>query len=81
MATHPAGANMKRYTLFYAGRIHIETDDARQMKIDVVGPEIYNGGYIYTTQDEPPCWYNCDFTPCLIEDVPKELRALLLILT
>jgi hypothetical protein len=81
MATHPTGANMKHFTMFYAGLIHMETDDIREFRITEIGYEIYNGCYIYIKDEKPPNWYRGDLTPCLIEDVPKELRALLLILT
>lgn len=43
------------------------------------GPEIYNGGWL-CAQDKHQ-WYRCDGTPALLADVPKELRALALLLT
>ena len=72
---------MKKYTMFYAGMIHMETDDIREMRITEIGYEIYNGCYIYGRDEKPTCWFRGDLTPCLMEDVPKELRALMLILT
>jgi hypothetical protein len=45
--------------------------------------EIYNKGYVYTRKyhDRQRTWYRCDYTPVLLEDVPKEYRLLLLLLT
>jgi hypothetical protein len=40
--------------------------------------EVYQGGYVYMMT--PREWYRCDTTPCLIEDVPKILRTLVLIM-
>lgn len=40
--------------------------------------EVYQGGYAYTTTERK--WYRCDLTPVLLEDVPKRLRMLQLIL-
>ena len=50
---------------------------------EVHGQEIYNGGYIYAPwQPGYSCeWWRCDMTPCLVDHVPKELRALALLLT
>lgn len=46
------------------------------------GLKIYNEGYVYapsnTYRGSP--WYRCDLTPVLLEDVPKELRVLVLLL-
>ena len=45
------------------------------------GMEIYNGGYLYFPDSRNnQRWIRCDLTPVLIEDAPKELRALVLIL-
>lgn len=47
------------------------------------GPEIYNGGYLYAPwRDSGPVdWWRCDLTPVLTGHVPKELRALVLLVT
>lgn len=47
------------------------------------GIEIYQGGWLYARwgNGTPYGWWRCDMTPCLIEHVPKELRALALLLT
>lgn len=39
---------------------------------------IYNNGYIYSTGENT--WFRCDITPVLIEDVPKVLQTLVLLL-
>jgi len=49
------------------------------IRINVLGSEIYNGAYVYVKSPIDQ-WLRADHTPCLIEDVPKELRALLLIM-
>ncbi len=46
----------------------------------VYGQEIYDGGYIYSPL-LTTTWWRCDMTPCHIEHVPKELRALALLIT
>jgi hypothetical protein len=77
---------MKSITVFYANRIHLETDDHREVRALLLGAEIYNGGYMYINSDNAldrsnrTGWYTCDFCPVLIGDVPKELRALVLLL-
>ena len=45
--------------------------------------EIYNKGYIYTKtfEDKHMTWYRCDYTPVRLEDVPKEYRTMVLLLT
>jgi hypothetical protein len=43
------------------------------------GNEIYQGGWL-CAQDTHK-WYRCDGTPALLADVPKELRALALLIT
>jgi hypothetical protein len=46
----------------------------------VYGQEIYDGGYIFSPSTST-VWWRCDLTPVLLADVPKELRALALLLT
>lgn len=44
--------------------------------------EVYNGAYVYNTapnSDQVP-WSRADGCPCLIDDVPKVLRTMILIL-
>lgn len=76
----------RTYYLFYAGLLVEEHHQDSSMMIDHwpmkgvdVNDEIYNGGYIYQPVDQR--WYRCDFTPVLLEDVPKELRVAVLLLT
>ena len=47
------------------------------------GQEIYDGGWVYAQYliDSPFEWWRCDMTPCRIEHVPNELRALALLIT
>lgn len=47
------------------------------------GQEIYDGGWVYApwNSTQPYEWWRCDMTPCHIEHVPKELRALALLIT
>jgi len=48
------------------------------------GWEVYNGGYVYGVfypLAKSGAWYRCDLTPVLDADVPKELKALLLIIS
>lgn len=46
-----------------------------------MGIEYYNGGYLWLGDlKAPPLWRRCDMTPVLLEDVPKELRLLDLVL-
>lgn len=74
---------MSQIYLFYADRLYGEYTSTKQIKPDLVGTEVYNGGYVYVVNVlgcEYRTWYRCDFTPMLIEDVPKTLQALLLLL-
>lgn len=47
----------------------------------VYGQKIYDGGYLYYPKANIYQWYRCDLTPRQPDDVPKELRALALLLT
>lgn len=43
--------------------------------------EIYNGGYLYDVRAHPSGhWFRPDMTPALLEEVPKTLQTLLLLL-
>lgn len=46
--------------------------------MEVLGREIYNGGYICCTPGNRygTEWYRCDFIPVRQEEVPKELLVL-----
>lgn len=67
--------------VFYAG-LHLGDYEARETTyLNLrLNPEIYNGAYEFHTKGNPP-WYRMDWTPVLLEDVPLELRTLLLLLT
>lgn len=72
---------MKKIFVFYAGLLYgeyTEYADFRQLQVQG-GLEIYNGAYVYDEQDK--AWYRMDMTPLLLEFVPVNLRAMLLLLT
>ncbi len=78
---------MKAY-LFYGTQLVAEFDRMSNISLgrrikEAHGQEIYDGGWVYApwAPTEPLEWWRCDMTPCLIEHVPKELRALVLLLT
>lgn len=78
---------MKAY-LFYGTQLVDEMDHIRQFRLssrikNLHGQEIYDGGWVYAQYfiDSPYEWWRCDMTPCFIEHVPKELRALALLIT
>lgn len=77
---------MKAY-LFYGTQL-VEVINCNQVFISrqikaLHRQEIYDGGWVYAPWDknQPYEWWRCDMTPCLIEHVPKELRALALLIT
>lgn len=65
--------------IFYAGLLYGEYGPGE------VSPHLHtlpDGVYLYFPHDsQKKHWYLKDMTPVLIEDVPKELRLLLLLLT
>jgi len=76
---------MSYVTVFYAGMVHSEHSNIKpKVRLDL--PE---GCYIFLNskyRDAPQVfasdgWYRKDLTPVLLEDVPKELRVLQLILS
>lgn len=71
--------------IFYAGMLYENLSNKTSVPNYVVAlpNEIYQGGYIYMPwlADERIHWHRCDLTPVLLEDVPKELRALALLYT
>lgn len=76
---------MSYITVFYAGMVHSEMDKPMAgFTIDLP-----DGVYLYFDRLQKPGpksvfdrwgWYRKDLTPVLLEDVPKELRVLQLIL-
>lgn len=78
---------MKKY-VFYAGMLYGEYDGKvvsnHQLSTRLLDtPEVYNGCYILITYRAPfvQVWLRGDLTPVRLEDVPKELRVLVLLLT
>lgn len=80
------------YRLFYANQL-IEEHPIKSVRdyrlfVDLASlqknPEIYNGGYVFLRgvgwYQNDSAWYRCDMTPVLLEDVPKQLLLLNLIL-
>lgn len=67
-----------RIFVFYAGLLYGEYTKPGYKVLQVQGPlELYNGAYICG----PGGWFRMDGTPCLLDDVPKELLTYLLLLT
>lgn len=78
---------MKHY-VFYAGLLYGEYSDFSALQHSRClsdSPEIYNGSYIYSFPKYPDStysgWWRANWTPVLLEDVPKELLLLKLLLT
>jgi hypothetical protein len=75
---------MKAY-LFYGTQLvaELESPPYSQMIRERFGQEIYDGGYVYRPgiTGSPWKWWRCNVTACHIEHVPKEIRALALLLT
>lgn len=70
---------MKDYIVFYAGLVY-GTYPWDELKNKLI--ELPDGIYLYDPTDRwGSKWYLKDLTPMLIEDVPKELRATVLLLT
>lgn len=78
-----------KHQVFYAGMLYGEYDWAvisrNQLSCLLFEtPEIYNGCYIYGTPLPRSCttgWWRAYGTPVLLENVPKELLLLKLLLT
>ena len=76
---------MSYATVFYAGQVLIELESKKALLIwcrstHVECPEFYNGSYVYCPNQFRYGWGRPNFTPMLLEDAPKELRVLQLIL-
>lgn len=72
--------------VFYAGVVHWEFKTIgeydRHWRDSLIDSDIYNGGYAwYRREIFGHHWYRMDGTPCLLEDVPKTLRVLVLLLS
>lgn len=72
-----------RILVFYAGLLYADTDMAELKLLHTTcGSEIYNGAYQYWVgSHDSRAWYRMDGTPVLLDDVPKELRMLVLLMT
>lgn len=66
------------YIVFYGNQVYGEYNRWTQFSQIHVGSEVYNGAVFFNTINR--CWYNLDGTPVLLEDVPKTLRMLALVL-
>lgn len=69
---------MKDITVFYGKQIYGKYDRVTSRNL----MDMPDGVYIYwkNHSNANKCWYLKDLTPVLLEDVPKSLRALALIL-
>lgn len=73
--------------VFYGGKLFgtFTKKEFKALNLYATELEIYNGCYIYVTPQRSPGfaqgWFRGDFTPVLLEDVPKELLLLKLLLT
>lgn len=66
---------MSRYYVFYATLLYGEYSTYKVL------PTLPDGVYIYKPEDRGGgYWFLKDLTPVLIKDVPKELRALVLLM-
>lgn len=75
----------KPIAVFYANLLLFQFDSVAEFhtwrRSMVVGNhEIYNGAVVFAPADTRP-WLRMDLTPMLLEDVPKELRTLALLLS
>lgn len=72
--------------VFYAGQLYEELASFKAFRAmqTTCTPEIYNGAYVYNPLDirsGARLWYRMDGTPVLLDDVPKNLRLWVLLLT
>lgn len=77
---------MKPITVFFEGQVLIEFDSYKEFDIwrraTLVGNyEFYNGSIVHDPESFRSDWGRMDGTPMLIQDVPKELRTYVLLLT
>lgn len=73
---------MNKVYVFYAGMLYGEyTNDEFKALQKRGGNELYNGAYIFQTDDPLKGWGRMDQTPLMPYDVPKELLLIKLLLT
>lgn len=73
---------MKPITVFYAGILYAEYGNNhkyRKARLYANANEVYNGCYIFLSNDRE--WYRGDLTPIRLENVPIELRTLMLLMS
>lgn len=86
------GPQPQRFYVFFEGELLIEFQGRDEFRIwrrtlPNCWHKVYNEAYIYVSSKAPAYmifdsgWFRADGTPCLTEQVPKELRALALLLT
>ena len=63
------------FYIFYAGLLYSEEPVFSKTWL----LDLPDGAYVYFTKHKE--WYRKDLTPVLLEDVPKELRLQILLLT
>jgi hypothetical protein len=73
---------MPLYTLFYGTQVAGEYNDLRVARKEYpVDTDVYQGAYVYWHEGAAKHkWYRMDTTPVLMDDVPKELRLMALLL-
>ena len=64
--------------VFYAGLLYGEFPEEPYYKRSLELRNLPDGAYLRYPKN---IWYRSDFTPVLIEDVPPELRAFMLLLS
>lgn len=71
---------MKRFTIFYEGRIYGEFDEPQATWLNGLPAKAYLYCRDATGREGDPKWLRKDLTPVLTADVPKEIRTMALIL-
>ena len=67
---------MKAVTVFYATLVYAQYDFLETSVLI----ELPDGCYIHVAKMHTPHWYRKDLSPVLIEDVPKEIKMLCLLM-
>lgn len=71
---------MKRFTVFYAGLVYGEFEDAKSQWLYALPDGVYLYCREASGRQGDPKWLLKDLTPVLLEDVPKELRMNVLLM-
>jgi hypothetical protein len=69
---------MSDILVFYAGQLYGEYSMGAFMRVTCES-EVYNGAFLFSNVTDE--WYRMDGTSILLEDVPKKIRAAVLLLT